>query len=356
MSIKQFQQAVLSWFQQYGRHDLPWQQNASPYRVWVSEIMLQQTQVATVIPYFEKFIQRFPDVEALAQANSDEVLQYWAGLGYYARARNLHRSAQLIMQQYAGSFPNNSDQLQALPGIGRSTAGAILALAFGQRAAILDGNVKRVLARVHRVAGWPGKTETLQKLWQLAEQYTPSDAPAAYTQAMMDLGATICTRSRPKCNICPLATICAAHEIGQETAYPERKIAKVLPVRQAHFLIMRNSTGQLLLYRRPPMGIWGGLWSLPESSNATDIDLLCFEQYGVTSQQTEFGSSFRHTFSHFHLDITPAYLSVIHYQPRIHEGLDIQWYTLKQALALGIPKPVKDILTKLVNSEVNYGT
>lgn len=347
VSTTDFQHAVLTWFAQYGRHDLPWQQQVTPYRVWVSEIMLQQTQVITVIPYFNKFMQRFPDVYTLAQAALDDVLQYWAGLGYYSRARNLHRAAQYVVEQYAGVFPAEQELLQNLPGIGRSTAGAIIALGFGKRAAILDGNVKRVLARVYAISGWPGNQQVSQKLWDLAEYYTPTESVGAYTQAMMDLGATVCTRSKPQCHICPLQQFCIAHAQQAETQYPGKKPHKLLPIRQVHMLLITNTAGEVLLNKRPPIGIWGGLWSLPEFANLDAIKSYCLQQLGYLLDTYEIQPVFRHTFSHYHLDITPVSVQLNKRQAKIGEGDDTVWHVIKNALNLGIPKPIKDLLLKL---------
>ena len=252
-----FQRAILRWFDQHGRTNLPWQQNISPYRVWVSEIMLQQTQVTTVIPYFERFMDSFPTVQTLAAAPLDEVLHHWTGLGYYARARNMHKAAQVVCQQYKGNFPSTIDQLCDLPGIGRSTAGAISAIAFKIPATILDGNVKRVLARFSAIAGWPGKADVVQQLWLVAENFTPQERIADYTQAMMDLGATICTRASPSCHQCPLTDSCIAYAQGNQRAYPGKKPKKKLPVRSRYFLLIRNKQGEILLQQNPPAGLWG---------------------------------------------------------------------------------------------------
>jgi A/G-specific adenine glycosylase len=258
--------ALLRWWRAHGRHDLPWQRRRTPYRVWISEIMLQQTQVTTVIPYYRGFMARFPNLRALADAPLDEVLHLWSGLGYYARARNLHRAAQLIRDEYGGRFPRRFEQIAALPGIGRSTAGAILALARGERHAILDGNVRRVLARYHAIKGWSGEKRTEARLWALTEQHTPRNNVAAYTQAIMDLGATLCTRTRPRCNECPLASGCRAHALGRETAFPARRPKKARPVRRTRMLLV-TCVNRVLLERRPPAGVWGGLWSLPTGAD-----------------------------------------------------------------------------------------
>ena len=304
MKLRSFDHRVLAWFDEHGRKHLPWQQNPTPYRVWVSEIMLQQTQVATVIPYYERFMQRFPELPALADADIDTVLSHWAGLGYYARGRNLHKAAMLAMQQHDGALPGTLDELIELPGIGRSTAGAILSLAFDQHAPILDGNVKRVLARHAAVAGWPGKSSVLETLWQLSEERTPGKRTANYNQAMMDLGATICTRSSPQCSACPLQADCAALSQGDVLSYPGKKPKKVLPVRTATLLALMQSNGELLLECRPPSGIWGGLWSLPELPEDTALDTWADQHHVSVSGAPETVMAFRHTFSHYHLDIT----------------------------------------------------
>ena len=290
---------VLAWYDIHGRKDLPWQHQPTPYRVWVSEIMLQQTQVATVIPYYERFMARFPDLATLAAADIDEVLAHWSGLGYYARARNLHKAARIIVDEHQASFPETFDQVQALPGIGRSTAGAILSLACGQRHPILDGNVKRVLARHAAIDGWPGRGAVLSRLWALADAHTPAQRVAAYNQAMMDLGATVCTRTRPVCDACPVSGDCRARAQGEVERYPGRKPKKALPVRQTVMLLLCDRDGRVLLERRPPSGVWGGLWSLPEF----DTPEHALDWAGTRQHET--WKTVRHTFTHFHLDITP---------------------------------------------------
>jgi len=260
---QRFTACVLDWFALHGRTELPWQQDPTPYRVWVSEIMLQQTQVATVIPYYERFMTRFPTLACLAMADIDVVLEHWSGLGYYARGRNLHATALACMERHGGALPDEIDALVALPGIGRSTAGAILSLALGQHHAILDGNVKRVLARHRAVDGWPGGTKVLERLWRLSERVTPHDRAGPFNQAMMDLGATLCTRSRPGCARCPVSVDCRALAQGAPTAYPHGKPKKTVPTRRAVFWWLRDERGGVLLERRPPSGLWGGLWCLP---------------------------------------------------------------------------------------------
>lgn len=348
MNSKNFSDRVLQWYVQHGRKDLPWQMDRTPYRVWVSEVMLQQTQVATVIPYFERFMARFPDVISLANADIDEVLHLWSGLGYYARGRNLHKAAGKVRDEHAGVFPKNIDAVQDLPGVGRSTAGAILALASDQRHAILDGNVKRVLARFHAVAGWPGESSVLEQLWTCAERYTPTKRVADYTQAMMDLGATLCTRTRPRCGDCPLAADCQAHAAGRERDFPGSKPRRVLPVRATHMLLVRNARGEVLLQQRPPSGIWGGLWSLPEIDSATVAEDWCRQHLGMAVRRLESWPALRHTFSHFHLDITPLLIELGKNRAQsVLEGQATVWYNTRSEDPRGLAAPVKRLLERL---------
>ena len=340
-----FSQAVLKWFDKNGRKHLPWQQNITPYRVWLSEIMLQQTQVATVIPYFERFTQKFPTVQALAAAPIDEVLHLWTGLGYYARARNLHRCAKTVVEQYGGEFPSTVEELAELTGIGRSTAGAIVSIAFQKRAAILDGNVKRVLARYRAIDGWPGQTDTLTQLWEIAEEYTPKKRTNDYTQAMMDMGATLCTRSKPKCDLCPLQSGCLAYAQGEKTRYPGKKPKKELPEKSVQLLMFRNPNGEIFLQQRPPQGIWGGLWSFPELAIDADPLTHAQDQFGKVTH-TETWNSYRHTFSHYHLDITPVLIQLAK-TPRAIASGGSHWYSLHAPEALGLAAPVKKLLEKL---------
>ena len=305
--------------------------------------MLQQTQVSTVIPYFERFMATFPTVTALARASEDHVLHLWTGLGYYSRARNLRRSAIEIVERYGGEFPQSVTALEALPGIGRSTAGAIASIAMAIRAPILDGNVKRVLARHHRVAGWPGQSDTLKQLWQLAEAHTPNDRVADYTQAMMDLGATVCTRSRPQCGRCPLVDSCAGFIQGDLLDFPGKKPKRVMPVRNALFLLIHNQRNEVLLERRPPSGIWGGLWSLPEIHDRNDIDNWCQQALGAVPKDVVELPGLRHTFSHFHLNIQPIAVNVGIAVATIAEH-QYHWYWPQQGAELGLPAPVLKLL------------
>lgn len=340
-----FADRVLDWFDQHGRKDLPWQQPIDPYRVWVSEIMLQQTQVTTVIPYFERFMDRFPTVGALAEAPLDAVLHQWTGLGYYARARNLHRAAGQVVADHGGRLPLDPARLQALPGIGRSTAAAVAAIAGGQRAAILDGNVKRVLARFHAVAGDPGRSAVQKTLWSHAERHTPIQRVAAYTQAIMDLGATLCTRTRPRCEDCPVAARCQARATDTVDQYPGRKAAKPRPVRAARLFLLQGPDGHFLLERRPDGGIWGGLWTPPERPADTGPQTVC-QELGLepTGSGTRTGAVFRHTFSHFHLDIEPVFLEVR--AMAVTDRADLCWYDAAGTAAIGLSAPAARLLAE----------
>ncbi|MCF6209407.1 MAG: A/G-specific adenine glycosylase [Gammaproteobacteria bacterium] len=340
-----FARHLLDWFSHHGRHDLPWQREITPYRVWVSEIMLQQTQVATVIPYFEHFITSFPDIETLAVADLDTVLLHWSGLGYYARARNLHRAAQIVRNEHGGHFPEDIKQVQALPGIGRSTAGAILSLALNQHHAILDGNCKRVLSRYYALEGWPGKSAVLSALWDHAERLTPHQRSADFNQAMMDLGATVCTHSRPGCNRCPLAVACRARIEGRQTDFPGRKPKKTLPVRETVMLLLQDSEGRILLQRRPPTGIWGGLLSLPELPAGSNVTEAGREQWGLQVEEAAHWPSLRHTFSHFHLHITPVHAHLV----STHAVRDNSWlwHHPQDTAPGGLPAPVAKLLGRL---------
>ncbi|MFA7096358.1 MAG: A/G-specific adenine glycosylase [Gammaproteobacteria bacterium] len=342
-----FSARLLAWFDAYGRKNLPWQTDPTPYRVWVSEIMLQQTQVGTVIPYYERFMARFPDLHALAAADVDEVLHYWSGLGYYARARNLHKAAQIIRDCYRGEFPLDIEAVAALPGIGRSTAGAILVFAAGQRHPILDGNVKRVLARVHAIEGWPGAPAVERVLWALAEAYTPNARIEAYTQAMMDLGATVCTRARPACERCPVAVDCKARALGQVARFPAARPRRELPVRARRMLMLCNARGEVLLERRPPAGVWGGLWSFPECDPADDVRAWCRERLGMRVGAVREWPPLRHTFSHFHLDITPTVVHVREMGSIIMEPTNMVWYNALRPDRRGLAAPVKKLLNQL---------
>ncbi len=342
-----FARRVLAWFDHHGRRDLPWQRDPSPYRVWVSEIMLQQTQVTTVIPYFERFMSRYPTIGALARAEVDEVMALWAGLGYYARARNLHRAARLLEDRHGGRFPLTLAEVQALPGVGRSTAGAILSLAGGQRHPILDGNVKRVLSRHRLIDGWPGQAAVLARLWALAEALTPSERAGAYNQAMMDLGATLCTRNRPGCDRCPLAADCLALAQGQVMAYPRPRSPRALPRRAIQCLLLRNPRGEWLVERRPPSGIWGGLWSLPECAEDQHPADWCRAHLGTDATLVENLPPRRHTFSHFELEMRPVRLLLLVHPENVAEDDRHVWWRPDELSGLGFPAPVTRLLRDL---------
>ncbi len=347
MAEFKFSARLIEWYACHGRHDLPWQAARTPYRVWLSEIMLQQTQVATVIPYFERFVAHCPDVQALAAAAPDEVLHLWSGLGYYSRARNLHRCARLLMERHGGEFPRDLDTLIALPGIGRSTAAAILAQAYELPHAILDGNVKRVLARYHALAGWPGETAVAKQLWRLSEQHLPRAEVRVYTQAIMDLGATLCTRSRPRCGDCPVADECAAYQSGQVADFPGARPKRVVPRRSTCFLIIENSAGQVLLERRPPSGIWGGLWCFPE---VPDEDALSarLSALGLGNGRIHQRlAMIAHSFTHFHLDIAPLRVRVDSQALAVRDDGALRWYSPADSTRIGLSAPVTRLLASL---------
>jgi A/G-specific adenine glycosylase len=339
-----FARRVLDWFDRHGRHDLPWQCPATPYRVWISEIMLQQTRVETVRGYFERFMGRFPDVASLAAADVDEVLGLWAGLGYYARARNLHRAARCMVEAHGGEVPDDPQALTALPGIGRSTAGAILSLGYDRHHAILDGNVKRVLARHAGIEGWPGRTPVQRALWAVAEERTPAERTAAYNQAMMDLGAMVCLR-RPVCGACPVAADCRARIDGRTGEIPAPKPKREIPQRETVALVVqRRGDGAILLERRPPSGIWGGLWSLPEF--ADDEELGTWVATRIGDLEPEPLTPIEHAFTHFRLRIHPRRLRVGGTVEAVREGPDHGWYLPDDAPG-GLPAPIRRLADRL---------
>lgn len=331
---------LLMWHQTNGRHNLPWQNTRDAYQIWVSEIMLQQTQVSTVIPYFNRFMERFPTVIDLAKAQTDTVLHLWTGLGYYARARNLHKTAQIISQQYKGKFPTEFDQVLALPGIGRSTAGAILAFSEKQHHAILDGNVKRVLARFYEIEGWYGQKAVETKMWELAQANTPATDVNIYTQAIMDFGATLCTRSKPNCQRCPLSPHCLAFKHQRVGELPHGKPKKTIPTKQTFMLLVKNQNDEFLLQQNPPSGIWGGLWCPPQAQKLEGTHQIS----ELTLKPTENLPMLKHTFSHFHLEITPVRCKVIDSSLRIAEDGYI-WYKPNSTRQLGLAAPVKKLLS-----------
>jgi A/G-specific adenine glycosylase len=344
-----FADHVLAWFDHHGRKDLPWQQDPSPYRVWVSEVMLQQTQVATVIPYFEIFMRRFPGVRDLAAAPLDEVLHHWSGLGYYARARNLHRAAGLIVERHAGEMPRTLAAVMALPGIGRSTAGAILALSRGERHPILDGNVKRVLARHFGIAGYAAEPAVAAQLWSVAERHTPFARVGAYTQAMMDLGATVCVRRRPRCQACPVAEGCVALATGRQHELPAARPRAVRRLKRL-FMLLAVHDGRVLLERRPPSGIWGGLWGLPEFETIGDVREWCARTLRLDAAALLPGlrplAALRHAFTHFDLDIEPLRLECGG-AAGVMEPDRWVWYNPAAPAALGLAAPVRQLIDSL---------
>ena len=341
--MKSFASRIVSWQKHHGRHSLPWQATRDPYRIWLSEIMLQQTQVATVVPYFERFVARFPDLPALAAAHEDDVLALWSGLGYYSRARNLHAAARAIMAEHGGLFPALPTAIAQLPGVGRSTAAAIAALAFGQPCAILDGNVKRVLARHGGIAGWPGEKKTETALWQLAESLLPDTAIEPYTQGMMDLGALICTRSQPACPACPVNVDCIAHTQGRISELPAPRPKKTLPEKQVQMLLLLDR-GELMLEKRPSQGIWGGLWSLPELAPDADAADHCRDRFGYITLTRQALPQFTHSFTHFRLHIRPVALQLA---PRHTTAPGQVWLSLADALDAALPAPVRTLVSQL---------
>jgi len=351
-NLPEFSERLLAWFERHGRKSLPWQQSATPYRVWVSEVMLQQTQVVTVIPYFERFMARFPTVQSLAAAPLDEVLHLWTGLGYYARARNLHACAKVIAAEHDGEFPNDIDVITALPGIGRSTAGAILALAHGQRHPILDGNVKRVLARVFGIDGDLGTATVLKALWSQADQCTPHERIGAYTQAIMDLGATVCSRSRPACSVCPMSMDCIAARDGRQAELPGRKQRRLRKAREATLLIAETgklTTLAVLLERRPAPGVWGGLWSPPQFDDESSALEWCRREIGDV-ELTQRLAPIDHAFTHFDLRLNPIRVRC-NPLSGVSDGNDRRWYVLRAPAQIGLPQPIAQLFNRLVSGE-----
>lgn len=340
-----FAKRLVAWQSQHGRHDLPWQRNRDPYAIWLSEIMLQQTQVSAVTPYYLRFLDRFPSLAALAASTEDDVLRLWSGLGYYSRARNLHQAAQSIATLHRGTFPRSREAIETLPGIGRSTAAAISVFAFGAREAILDGNVKRVLARHFAVDGFPGERAVEKILWTLAESLLPATKIEAYTQGLMDLGATVCVRSKPQCGVCPLAGTCGARAQDRIAELPVPKPRKPIPLRHTVMLILRDGD-DTLLEKRAPIGIWGGLWSFPEVGNIEDVQRLCEARFGCAVLSKSALPVLRHGFTHFSLDIAPFLLRVRRSNTFAQERGSV-WISLDEARRAALPVPVRKILANL---------
>ena len=343
---------LLAWFDVHGRHDLPWQHPRTPYRVWLAEIMLQQTQVQTVLPYYRRFLDSFPDLPSLAAASEDQVLAHWAGLGYYSRGRNLHKAAQICLAQHGGDLPDDFEALLALPGIGRSTAGAILAQAHGQPIAILDGNVKRVLARHHGIHGWPGETAVHQRLWRIAEAETPTQRVADYTQAIMDLGATVCRR-KPDCERCPLSDNCVALATGQTTTLPTARPRRERPTRRLSVLWLVDPDGRTLLEKRPPSGIWGGLWSLPEVDWIDPLQTALARQVLTTWCERQLGEvhgveslpALQHDFTHFRLQLQPWRGQLgLQAEMAVAEASARRWIASAELASVGMPAPIAALI------------
>jgi A/G-specific adenine glycosylase len=344
--LSEFAEKIIHWQLQHGRHDLPWQNTRDPYAIWLSEIMLQQTQVSAVIPYYLRFMERFPDITTLASAEQEKVLQYWSGLGYYSRARNLHAAAQQIEAHHGGLFPTDFDSVVALPGIGRSTAAAILSFAFGQAHAILDGNVKRVLARYYGIEGWPGKPAIEKKLWSLAESLLPQQDIEPYIQGLMDLGATVCTRSKPDCDTCPLHGQCIAHRDNHTAKLPSPKPRAQLPERHTYMLLLLAGP-EILLEKRSPTGIWGGLWSLPEIISPENAVENVHQRFGVETEHVGELPLLAHGFTHFRLNITPLVMRVLKPKSEVRQGSFI-WLDRQEALGSAIPSPIRKLIGKVV--------
>lgn len=343
--MQDFASRLITWQKVHGRHDLPWQNTCDPYAIWVSEIMLQQTQVAAVIGYYRRFMQRFPTIASLAAAEQEEVMQHWSGLGYYARARNLHAAAQKILDEHNGKFPEDFAAIQSLPGIGRSTAAAIASFAFDVRQPILDGNVKRVFARHFLVEGWPGLPKVEKQLWSLAEELLPPTDMVAYTQGLMDLGATLCTRSKPRCDECPLQDSCASFKNGRTGELPTSKPRKATPEKQATMLILLRDD-EVMLEKRPPSGIWGGLWSLPEIAADETPETAAQQRYGVYVERLPVLPNLSHVFTHFRLDITPQPMRVLSMKPLVREA-GLVWLSLEDAIGAALPTPVRKLLLRI---------
>ena len=346
LAVESFCRSMLGWYDTHGRKNLPWHMQRTPYRVWISEIMLQQTQVPTVTPFFLRFIDRFPDVQALAEASLEQVMELWSGLGYYARARNLHQAARTLARQHGGAIPPDRSALLELPGIGRSTAGAILSLGHGIPAAILDGNVKRVLCRYWRIHGWPGKPAVAKQLWSLSEQLTPTSRAGDYNQAMMDLGAIVCLVRRPNCSVCPLAQGCSAYRYGETDQLPAPKPKRSIPSRESHMLLLRDQRGKVYLEHRPPTGFWGGLWSFPMFAEEPELFEWCAER-SIEPLSLERLQWRRHTFSHFHLDYLPILVQVNTPRNQVAEAGHERWCTPGVRPTFGLPAPVRRLLDDL---------
>ena len=340
---------LLAWWDKHGRKDLPWQKRRNPYRIWVAEIMLQQTRVATVRRYYERFIEAFPDIRALAKANDNDVLAIWAGLGYYSRAHNLMKAARLVAKKHCGELPREYNALVALPGVGRSTAAAILAQAHGMRHAILDGNARRVLARLHAVEGWPGRSAVAAVLWKLADTHTPAKRVRDYTQAIMDLGATVCRRRNPRCESCPLAPQCRARQLGRTSDIPASRPARRRPLKHCAMAVVGRADGAVLLERRPSAGIWAGLWCLPTLKEGEDAQQWCSRVLGGSAKPLGEMAPIRHGFTHFELEIRPIQVEAPASLGGIRESGTWLWHDGSRPL--GLPAPIRRLLDAMQSGE-----
>jgi len=343
-----FSAQLLDWWDRHGRKDLPWQHPRSAYRVWVAEIMLQQTQVKTVIPYFERFIEQFPDIQSLAASSTDDVLAHWSGLGYYARARNLHKTAKICVAEHGGELPRTPGELAALPGIGESTANAIYSQAFDRPAVILDGNVKRVLARHFSIEGWPGRPSVHKQLWKIAEKLLPASRGADYTQAVMDLGATLCSRSNPACERCPVIESCKAYKTNRVAEFPARRPSLKINEKSFHMLVLTDGNGRVLLERRPPAGIWGGLWSLPSDDDGKPLH----QRLGIGRKSLEPLPAFQHQLTHLRMNIQPLFGHAEMYPGGVECTREQRWFGRQEWPALGLPQPVRQLLETCLEGEL----
>ena len=341
--MEEFSTRLIHWHEINGRKDLPWQKRKTPYRVWVSEIMLQQTQVSTAIPYFEKFVKEIPDVKGLSEASLDLVLSLWSGLGYYARARNLHKSAKIINLEHGGKIPSTRDELMALPGVGRSTAGAILALGFNKKAPILDGNVKRVLARHFKIEGKLETSSKRKELWQISEDLLPDNKIEVYTQAIMDLGATLCIKSSPACNLCPLNQDCLAFKQDLVTVLPSKTKPKSKPTKKVVWLLPQGPSGEVLLEKRKPKGVWGGLWAFIEAEKKNELELELSRRFKTDCLNIKKLSKVKHSFSHYNLEAIP-YLAKLESNKKYKNSV---WVDYKNVESLGLPAPIKKTINQL---------
>jgi A/G-specific adenine glycosylase len=345
--MSKFATRLIAWQRRHGRHDLPWQQSRDPYRVWLSEIMLQQTQVATVIPYYERFLARFPTLAELAEAPVEDVMALWSGLGYYARARNLHRCAQTVVDQHGGVFPRDPESIAALPGIGRSTANAIAVFCFGAQVPILDGNVKRVLCRFLGIEGFPGSPAVESRLWQDGTTLLPQRDVATYIQAQMDLGATLCTRGKPRCADCPVSHLCVAYRAGRTSELPAPKPKRAVPEREVTLLVLREGK-RIALEQRPPAGIWGGLLSLPELPDRADVRSHCEERLGMRLDAVLPAPTFAHGFTHFRLHIRPLVCTVSGATRLAEPGL--RWLDQAALAQAALPAPIRKLLNRVLSA------